>query len=110
MTSVVHMVFFDLGAPPHTVLAETAAMVTRIRREVPGLLELHFGNHEGGKMYDGYVDRSNGFNFALVSRHATAQDLAVYTAHPAHVEFANRLKSWAKRPAVAVDFVTGSKL
>jgi hypothetical protein len=105
--NVVHVVLFDLKADKQQVLAEVEPMLRRMRREIPGLIELHFGARQS--MYEGYVDRSQGYNFALASRHLSPAAVQTYADHPAHVKLATYLKSQSKRPALAVDFPASSQ-
>src|SRR5436190_32854 len=103
-TTVVHLVMFDISMPRQQVVGESAPVLQRMRREIPGLLELYFGPHDGPQMYPGYVDRCAGHNFALVSRHLSRDHLRQYASHPAHLELVGLLKPHYKRAPVAVDF------
>lgn len=102
MASVVHVVFFDLIGDKATIIGTINSHLEKMRVAIPGLLELHFGPQQS--MYPDYVDRSHGYNYALVSRHVKPSDLEVYAKHPTHLALVAYLKTVAKRPPLALDF------
>ena len=97
---IIHTVFFELRDPD---LAKIYGLHDIIRRNVGGLYDVNFGPHNP-LPFEGYNDRSQGYNFALSSRHENAEALKLYTNHTDHVVLATYLRSVFARPPLCIDF------
>ena len=73
-------------------------------RKLNGTVELHFGKQVDNAVYHNYRCRSQGYNYALVSRHLTAKDLQTYLEHPVHKEVVRYFTSRFRQPPISIDF------
>lgn len=101
-----HVVLFRLKDSVHDGQTLTKMLQT-VRRNVPGIVELHFGK-DVTDMYTGKLDRSGSYTHSLVSRHTSREALLAYIRHPDHVVLAKHLSSHklGDTPLIAIDYFT----
>jgi hypothetical protein len=102
VNSVCHCVHLQLKGELNK--AKLGALLKKVRLNVPGLIELHFGKNDM-HAYPKKTESPGGNTHALFSRHQNGHYLRVYQLHPDHLELANFLLSHAERPPTVVDFV-----
>jgi len=101
---LVHIVMFKVK---RDVSAEVKAQMKRefetLPKKIPGLTSLVF-NAADTKVFDGFVDRTQGWTHILYSFLADAKALHTYTNHEAHVSAKARLITPNVEDVFAIDF------
>lgn len=73
-----------------------------LRKVVPGLQELNM-NAKDAAPWPGYVDCSQGYTHALVSRHVDAEALHTYADHPDHKALLARFSKCFAAPPLRME-------
>jgi len=101
---LVHIVVFkvkrDVSAE---VKAQMKSEFEALPKKIPGLMSLVF-NATDTKVFDGFVDRTQGYTHILYSFLADAKALLTYTNHEAHVSAKARLITPNVEDIFAIDF------
>ena len=83
-STIHHVVFMKLDESDHHAIANLTATLEECQKTIPGVLSLTFGRHNPTP-YDGYIDRSDGYNYVVSGTFPSWKALKAYSQHPTHI-------------------------
>ena len=99
---LLHLTFLTLKLLPGD-MEKIEKLLTDCRRNIPGLVEMHFGEHTK-TLFAPYSDRSQGYTHALVTRHLTSDSLKEYMKSTEHLILRQFLQHRGTKELISVDF------
>eukprot|EP00759_Apiculatamorpha_spiralis_P013053 PhF_6_TR19848/c0_g1_i1/m.28938 len=99
---VSHLVLMSLREDP-AAIAQISELLRRCKT-LPGVITLHFGRHNPTP-YNGYTDRSDGYNYGVHGTYKDWASLEKYGTHPWHVEAVLLVRSLELKKSIKLDFV-----
>lgn len=109
---MLHIVLFKLDAVklarefPGELLQESVDIMVRT---IPGVVEVHL-DAKNDSPWEGYIDASQGYTHALVSRHVNCNALRIYAEHPTHKMLQSRLFKCLTAPPLRMELDMTSRL